>query len=402
MTEPKWAELLERAADRTAVGPAPLDAMRAGAARRRRHRALAATALGAAAVVAVIGGTVLLTTPGVGPQEPRPPAASDGPDPVDPVPAGTRLVGLGNVAIAVPEEWGTNQTRCGTPQQDTVVINVGVIPTCAIGRPDGVESVEIVQGEPRFDFHADSTVQIDGEEAQRQRTTCARDTIGGVRVCSGTAYFPAHGTWFRAESSTSPEEVDRILDQIRVDPERVGVPAFQPLAVNTQGRSGEKYAARLTEAGFDVEVQTRKISAGKPGYVLDASPAPGTMLPPGSSVTITVIAQPDGPADEVSVGVGTDGNDSSEQFASDAQIRAGDTTLRLKVGERIWAYAEGKRANTLAGELQGDALAVDDWRDGPNYPHAWVATAPGRATIVLSIQADREQVELGRVSVLVS
>lgn len=398
MTEPKWAELLERAADRTAVGPAPLEAMRAGAARRRRRRALSATVLGAAAVVAVIGGTALLTTPSVGPQAPRPPAASDGPGPV---PAGTRLVGLGSVAIAVPEEWGTNQTQCGTPQKDTVVINVGVVETCAIGRPEDVESVQLVQGEPRFDFQANSTVQIDGEEAQRQRTTCTRDTSGGVQVCSGTVYFPAHSTWFRAESSTGPEEVDRILDEIRVDPERVGVPAFQPLAVNTQGRSGEKYAARLTEAGFDVEVQTRKISAGKPGYVLDASPAPGTMLPPGSSVTITVIAQPDGPADEVSVGVGTDSNDDSEQFASDAQIRAGDTTLRLNVGERIWAYAQGKHANTLAGELQGDVLAMDDWREGPNYPHAWVATAPGRTTIVLSIEADGEQVQLGRVSVLV-
>lgn len=398
MTEPKWTELLERAADRTAVGPAPLAAMRAGAARRRRRRALAATALGGAAIVAVIGGTALVTTPGVGPQEPRPPAASGGPTLA---PAGTRLVGLGHVAIAVPEEWGTNQTQCGTPQKDTVVINVGVIETCAIGRPETVESVEIVQGEPRFDFRVDSTIEIDGEEAQRQRTTCSRDTFGGVRVCSGTVYFPAHGTWFRAESSTSPDEVDRILEQIRVDSERVGVPAFQPLAVQTQGRSGDKYAARLTELGFDVEVQTRKIAAGKPGYVLDASPTPGTMLPPGSSITITVIAEPDGPADEVSVGVGTDSNDSSQQFATDAQIRAGDTTLRLKVGERIWAYAQGKRANTLAGALQGDVLAIDDWRDGPNYPHAWVATAPGRTTIVLSIEADGEEVDIGRVSVLV-
>lgn len=394
MTEPTWAELLERAADRTAVGPPPLQTMRAAAARRRRRLALAATTLGAAAVVAVIGGTAVLTTPGVGPQEPSPPPASDGPAPL---PAGTRLVGLGTVAIVVPQEWGTNQTRCGTPQKDTVVINVGAVDSCAIARPEGVESVEVVQGEPRFDFRADSTVQIDGEEAQRQRTTCTRDTIGGVRVCSGTVYFPAHGALFRAESSTSPEEVDRILDQIRVDPERVGVPAFQPLAVNTQGRSGEKYAALLTEQGFDVQVHTRKITAGTPGYVLDASPTPGTMLAPGSSVTITVISEPDGPADEVSVRVDTD---SSEQFAGDAQIRAGDTTLRLKVGERIWSYARGKRANTLAGELQGDALAIDDWTDGPNYPHAWVATAPGRTAIVLSIEADGERVELGKVSVL--
>lgn len=148
-------------------------------------------------------------------------------------------------------------------------------------------------------------------------------------------------------------------------------------------------------------MQTRTISAGKPGYVLDASPAPGTMLPPGSTVTITVIAEPAGPADEVSVGVGTDSDDDREQFATDEQIRAGDTTLHLRVGERIWAYAHGKRANTLAGDLQGQALTVDDWTDGPNYPHAWIATTPGRAVIALSIEADGDVVDLGRVTVVV-
>jgi hypothetical protein len=301
----------------------------------------------------------------------------------------------------VPEAWGTNRTRCGTPTKNTVVINVGAVEACATARPEGVESIELVQGEPRFDFTADTTISVDGQEAQRQRTTCTREAIGEVRVCSGTVYFADRETWFRAESSTGREEVDGILDQIRVVSDKVGVSAFQPLAVNAQGRSGEKYAARLAEQGFEVAVQTRRISAGKPGYVLDVSPAPGTMLPPGSTVTITVIAEPAGPADEVSVGVGTDSDDDREQFATDEQIRAGDTTLRLKPGERIWAYAQGKRANTLTGELQGEALAIDDWTDGPNYPHAWVATAPGRTTIVLSIEADGEQVELGSISVLV-
>jgi hypothetical protein len=397
MTEPNWGDLLERAADRTAVGPAPLESIRAGAAQRRRRRALALAGASAAAVFAVIAGSVLVTSTAPS-QTPRPSVTTDGPAPG---PQGTRLVGLGNLAIAVPERWDTNRTRCGTPMKDTVVINVGAVETCAIARPEGVESVELVQGEPRFDFEADSTILVDGVEAQRQSTTCTRETIGEVRVCSGTVYFAERKTWFRAESSTGREDVDRILDRIRVVSDKVGVPAFQPLAVNAQGRSGEKYAARLAEQGFEVEVQTRRISAGKPGYVLDASPAPGTMLPPGSTVTITVIAEPEGPADEVSVGVGTDSDNAREQFATDEQIRAGDTTLHLNVGERIWAYAQGERANTLAGELQGEALAIDDWTKGPNYPHAWVATTPGRTTIVLSIEADGEQVELGKISVLV-
>lgn len=397
MTERHWAELLERAADQTAVGSAPLESIRAGAAQRSRRRALAWAGASTAALVGIIAGAVFVTS--AAPSErPRPPVTTDAPDQG---PQGTRLVGLGHLAIAVPEEWDTNRARCGTPMRDTVVINVGVIETCAIARPEGVESVEIVEGEPRFDFAPDGAVLVDGVEAQRQSTACTRETLGGVRVCSGTVYFPAHRTWFRAESSTGREDVDRILDRIRVVSDKIGVPAFQPLAVNAQGRSGEKYATRLAEQGFEVEVQTRRMSAGKPGYVLDASPAPGTMLPPGSTVTITVIAEPEGPADEVSVGVGTDSDNALEQSATDEQIRAGNTTLHLHVGERIWAYAQGKRANTLAGELRGDALAIDDWTNGPNYPHAWVAGAPGRTTILLSIEADGEQIGLGKISVLV-
>lgn len=397
MTEPDWGELLERAAQRTTVSPAPLGSIRAGAARRRRRRALTVAGVGTAAVFAVVAGSVLLASTAPS-QPPRNPVAVDSPEPV---PEGTRLVGLGNLAIAVPEAWGTNRTRCGTPVRDTVVINVGAIELCLIGRPKGVDSVEIVQGEPRFDFEADSTVVIDGLEAQRQSTTCTRETIERVQVCSATVYFAEQATWFRAESSTSREAVDEILGQIRGVSDTVGVPAFQPLAVNAQGRSAQKYAELLAEQGFQVEVQTRRVSAGKPGYLLDASPAPGTMLPPGSTVTITAIAEPEGPADEVYVGVGTDSDKAREQSASDEQIRAGDTTLHLKVGDRIWAYADGARANTLAGELHGDALAVDDWLEGPNHPHAWVATTPGRTTIVLSIEADGEQVVLGRVSVVV-
>jgi hypothetical protein len=90
MTEPNWGDLLERAADRTAVRPAPLASIRAGAARRRRRRALAVTGVSAAAVIAVIAGSVLLTST-VPPQAPRPPVTTDGPAPG---PEGTRLVGL--------------------------------------------------------------------------------------------------------------------------------------------------------------------------------------------------------------------------------------------------------------------------------------------------------------------
>lgn len=402
MTGPHWAALLEEAADRTAVGPPPMQALRVGAARRQRHRCAAKVACLSAAVVLVIGGPLLLANSEVAPQDPRPAAVSTGPDGADTAPAGTRLVGLGRIAIAVPQQWGTNQTKCGVARQDTVIINVGGIDACYASPSAGVDSVELGQGKPRFDFAADDTLEIDGEQAQRQRTTCTKATRDRVQVCAGTVYFPAQATWFRAESTTSRDDVDRTLSGIRIELDRIGVPTYQPLTLNAQGRSGDIYAARLAEAGFDVDIRTRKIPAGTPGYVLDATPTPGTMLPPGSTVAITVIAEPDDPADQVSVGIGTDSKTPTEQFVSDPQIRAGDTLLRLNVGERIWAYAHGRRAYTLAGHLRGDALAIDIWQDGPNYPHSWIATASGRTTITLNIEANGQAVELGKVTVLVN
>nr|WP_243732118.1 PASTA domain-containing protein [Nocardioides ochotonae] len=360
--------------------------------RLRRRRAVTLTLAGAAAVVAVAGGTAVLSSTGGAPG-PQPPAAS--PTPVAP-PSDTRLVGHGHAAIAVPQSWGTNVTRCGVPQQDTVIIDVGAVESCATARPRGVDSVEVTEGKPRFDFTADETLTVDGVEAQRQGTRCEPD-LGDTKVCNGTVYLPSLGVSFRAESSTSAADVDRILGQIRIVADQVGVPGYQAIAADQQGNSGEKYLDALREAGLTAEVRTKKMPGITAGYVLGASPQPGTMLDSGAVVTVTVVAEPDGPADEVRVGMAA-GEDAME--LEDAQIRAG-ATIEVAVGESVWAYADGRRADTLAGELDGTSLAVDDWRQGPNYPHSWIAVAPGRTTVTLTITADGKPVVLGTVTVIV-
>ena len=389
MTDDHLTELLERAADGVHVAPAPVVAMVGDAARVRRRRALTLSLASAAAVAAVAGGTVVLSTVGnaPGPQSQATPAA---------LASDARLVGLGHVAVAVSRGWGTNVTRCGVPQKDTVVIDVGTVETCLTQRPRGVESVEVIQGEPRFDFSADETLTVDGVAAQRQATACEFD-VGDTRVCNGTVYLPSTGVSFRAESSTGAAHVDRILQQIRLVPEQVGVPGYQTLAVNQQGNSGQKYLEALREAGFTGGVRTRKVPGVKAGYVLAVSPQPGTMVEPGSTVTVTVVAEPDGPADDVRVGMASVEGD---RALDNAQIRAG-ATVELAVGDRIWAYADGKRAGTLAGELAGNSLTVDDWKQGPNYPHSWVAVTPGRTTVTLTVTADGNPVVLGTVTVIV-
>ena len=74
MTDQNLTDLLERAADRTQVGPPPLDDMLARA-RHVRRRAVLLTAAASAVVVAVAGGTAALSGPGSSPQ--RDPAPAD-------------------------------------------------------------------------------------------------------------------------------------------------------------------------------------------------------------------------------------------------------------------------------------------------------------------------------------
>jgi hypothetical protein len=84
MSDPTLTDLLERAGDRTEVGPAPLEAMLHGVRRRRRrHAVLAGAALTAAAVATAILVPVP-ANPGHTPDRPEPdasPPVGPGPDP---------------------------------------------------------------------------------------------------------------------------------------------------------------------------------------------------------------------------------------------------------------------------------------------------------------------------------
>lgn len=221
MIDSDLTDLLERAGGKTEVGPPPIDAMRVGATRRRRRRTAGVSVLGAAAVAAVIGGATLLT----GPPQAGPPVATPAPTAAA-VPDGMRLVGRGHVAIAVPAQWATNATRCGTAQEDTVVIENDAT-FCLSPRPAGVESVELMYRGLPPEFRADQRFEIDGVPAERQRTTCVARDAPQVSVCTGMVNVPSLGVWFRAESSTNAAEVDRILARIRITPDQA---AYRPSA----------------------------------------------------------------------------------------------------------------------------------------------------------------------------
>lgn len=276
-------DLLARTADQTPVGPPPLDALHAGATRRRRRRTAGLTATAAVAVAAVIGGTTLLTS-----HDKTAPVTSPTPTPVAPA---TRLVGFGHAAIAVPADWPTNKSMCGTPKQDTLLLDdPSAALFCASFRLPGVESVGLYYGRPRVDFHADETFEIDGVRAERQRTTCSTSNYpkANTTTCVSTVSIPSLKVWFLADSSTSAEEVDRILSWIRIVPNLSGVPSYWSLVGTPLNPVAEAYAPELAAAGLKVQYKRVKSPSYSTGTILGVAPAAGTMLPVGSTVTVTV------------------------------------------------------------------------------------------------------------------
>lgn len=403
MTDHDLADLLERSADRVSIGAAPVAQMLGAAADLRRHRARRRVATGVAAAVLVAAGGTVAALAGTSPDD----HDSAGPRPTPsraavPVPAGSRLVGIGHSAIAVPEGWSTNALRCGVATGPTVVIDVTVVEACGLLHPPMFDSVWIERGVNPAMFHPSEDIVIDGVDAQRDDVTCA-DAGGSRRLCSATVYVPSADASYRAEASTATR-VDEILSWIRILPDEVAVPGFGPANSEHQDDdAGEHYRAALEAAGLEVRVVTEPRPGFKAGYVLGVSPGPGTMVQPGDSVTMTEIAEPQGPADEIAVGLNSVGPGDSMDYRgrSDAQLRAG-TRIHLDLGGTIWVYGSGKRVGTLAGEVSGPALALDDWKQGPNHGRSWQAVSAGTSTITITITAAGERVVIGTVTVVVS
>ncbi|WP_110205214.1 PASTA domain-containing protein [Nocardioides daejeonensis] len=394
MNEHELRDLLHQA-----VPEAPhLDAAAIAArGRTRQRRQLVASGTAVAGVLAVvIGGTTLFGSRPQAPGPDRPGRMAT--QAAEPAPPGTRLVGIGHAAIAVPEDWATNALRCGTPTRPTVVVDVSAIESCAWTAPKVHDRVWVTRSNrlalaPKVEF------EIDGVPAQKSVTSC----LPGRRpVCSNGVYIPSEHASFTIASATSAQ-VEEIISWIRIVPDQVAVPGFSRINDTKQDDdAGAHYREALEAAGLEVEVRTKPVPGSKAGYVLETDPAPGTMLAPGEVVTMTEIAEPSGPAEEVSVEVNSVGPGDSMDYKgrSDAQLRAG-TTIRLELGSTIWVYGHGKRISTLAGEVAGDALTLDDWKEGPNYGRSWKAIRRGTSTLTVSITAGGERVVIGRVAVIV-
>ncbi len=405
MTDQNLSDLLDRAGERIAAGSPPLGAMiDAAAVVRRRQRTRwtgALAAVGAGAVVAVVVGGPALFPAADSRTPPQPSTQGTSPVESEPIPPGTRLVGIGHVAIAVPEEWATNAIRCGTATRPTVVVDVTVIEGCALLAPKVHDVVWLERAVNASMFVPDRDVEIDGVAAQTNEVTCS-ELGNGTTSCTRTVFVPSDQASFRAIAKTK-ERVDEILSWIRVVDDRVAVPGFHGVNDSEQDDdAGEHYRQALQAAGLAAQVNTQFVGGGKPGLILGVSPAPGTMLEPGQTVTMTEVADPRGPADLVDVEVNSVGPGNSMDYRgrTDAQLRAG-TRIELELGSTIWVYGHGQGIGSLAGEISGPALALDDWREGPNYGRSWTAVARGTSELTVIITVDGERIVIGTVTVSV-
>lgn len=419
MTDHDLDQLMERLGDRTPVGPPPLAVIREGAQRAARRR-LVVAGVAAAAVLAVIGGTVLAG--GLGGSGEGPGRGGDvvAPDEGFTPPSGTRLVGIGHLAVAVPEEWGTNETRCGTPMKDTVVLDQGAICLAGIPRRTGIESVEILDGwwgglGSRSDVETQS-VEVAGQPAERTATTCSERPFVETSeqpLCRALLYFPELDVSVLADSSSADarRQVNQLLSWVRWVDDRVAVPGIANINMDVQmeepeGHAGRQYAATLRELGLAVESVSESRPGMKPGLVLGVEPAPGTMLEPGSVVTITVVGEPEGPAEEISVGLNSIGPGDSMDYRGleDAEIRSGRGRIVVPVGGELWFHPlaeEDRMDGRLVGEVTGNALELDPRTEGPNVGRTWDAVRPGTARLTISLERDGKRYEIGTVTVVV-
>jgi len=134
-------DLLDRAVGwyrpKTTPGPASIAAI---ADKRRRRRRLSAIAI---STLITLGSLVLL----IGTLKPggsQPPVGSGTPSGTQ-VPTSTgQVIGYHGLEVTVPASWKINDTRCGTPQSDTVIRDTGGQLSCLLPRPPAISSLELV------------------------------------------------------------------------------------------------------------------------------------------------------------------------------------------------------------------------------------------------------------------
>jgi hypothetical protein len=246
--------------------------------RRRSVKRWAIPALAAAAVAVVVVAAVALLPDRNGESRGISNNPSTSPPSAPQAPPGTRLVGMGRLAVAVPEGWSTNDEKCGSALSNTVIFEANGVVSCEIAHRPHVSALHIVSitsplALPWIYQHLAAS-QLDGITIKRTPTNTGNEGSAGALVARSEGVVMYVTSSHRAV-------VDSVLDSAMVLPAGWVTIPFNP---DLPFLPSELVA--LKRVGLNVEITRRDLPRRSTGALIGATPAFGSVVPVGSTVQL--------------------------------------------------------------------------------------------------------------------
>ncbi|MFW6775621.1 hypothetical protein ACOACO_15160 [Nocardioides sp. CPCC 205120] len=367
-------------------------------------------------------------------------SSDDAPQPT--APATTRLVGVDDLAVEIPVDDLRTGHGCAVDSWDlgaasdaTLLLGEGPVPEGrtpgVFGGPDPQRLSCAFTGdhgdEAAVRFHRGEPPTVDGSVAVGERVRSAPVECDDGR-CRTTAWVEGSDDWL-AVAAVGPQtaataEVERLVATIRHLDDAVGLPPADWVEP-PEGERATTYGAWLRARGLEVAVDVHSHTVSTPPV---ARPGVGSVVPRGDTVTLYEHAPARAPADRVDLLVRvlpeTDPDEHPEPASEMVEIDGSSavvfvprartvpaldvrlgTTVRLRRGDVLSVTASPEPwsgemvAETLSGEVDGDALEERDpttYRDRVEL--SW-DVGRGSATLVLSVDHDGERVPVGEIRV---
>lgn len=297
MNEREASDLLQRLAAGVQKVPPPIDHLKAGGRTVQRWRSLRHV-IGTVAVtgLVLVGGAVVLQLD-EGPGRDSAPISQDH-EPADPptAAAGTRLAGLGHVAVEVPEEWVVAENGC--PKDTGVVFRFPdtMAEAQQLGRcrpsPEAQPSASLAVGNMTSPYGSMVTgsswwreLRVNGLSIMQSSAQhgppefCGPSDTPNHQQCDLTFRSLAEDTFFKltVRGPAARETIISIRDSIRVLPE-----GFTSVPFIKFGTSDADAAQTLREAGLEAELP----DVDWPHYVIATEPGAGSVVQTGSTIRL--------------------------------------------------------------------------------------------------------------------
>jgi hypothetical protein len=343
LNETQTRQLLHEAGEQIPVRPESMRDLIVRGRRAARARRIAVVGAAVTAAALVVTGGLVLRLDAAGSEQHVNPTPAQAPQP----PPGKRLVGMGRIAVAVPQHWGTNEVQCGTPMSDTVVFDSEAVRLCKVKPDQPVSSLHIVPtssilAQP-FVATARPAGEIDGIPIRRTSSAPTRPpgapAVGGIVVESEGVVM-----WV-----TAPDMgvVNQILDSVMVLPEGYLTVPF------TAGAPGARILAGIEDAGLRVRTVAERRPGMSAGSILRSDPPFGSVVAVGSTVTVHVSGGRPEPPQQPDVDITPCAK--VPRIPADTEV---DTVLQKAAGILEFSYLDAQRGR--------DVTFAIDYRSDPD------------------------------------